>query len=78
MASDLSEIQEKIKSEISVEQKKVEDLKQLGYNIYSRDITSNMYHIENSQEFYLTSDTLYIIYAYGNETFTSEVDLIVI
>ena len=75
---DQSEIQEKIKSEISVEHKKVEDLKKIGYNIYSRDITSNMYHIENSQEFYLTSDTLYIIYAYGNETFTSEVDLIVI
>lgn len=73
-----SEIQEKIKSEISVEQKKVEDLKELGYNIYSRDVTSDRYHIENSEEFYLTSDTLYIIYAYGNETFTSEMDLIII
>lgn len=73
-----SEIQEKIKNEISVEQKKVEDLKELGYNIYSRDVTSDRYHIENSEEFYLTSDTLYIIYAYGNETFTSEMDLIII
>lgn len=73
-----SEIQEKIKSEISIQQKQVEDLKDLGYNIYSRDVTSDRYKIENSKEFYLTSDTLYIIYAYGNDTFTSEMDLIVI
>lgn len=72
------EIQEKIKNEISAEQKKVEDLKNLGYNIYSRDASSDIYKIENSKEFYLTSNTLYIIYAYGNETFTSEMDLIVI
>lgn len=74
----LSEVQEKIKKEINVEQKKVEDLKNLGYNIYSRDVASDIYDIENSKEFYLTNDTLYIIYAYGNETFTSEMDLIVI
>lgn len=74
----LSEVQEKIKKEINVEQKKVEDLKNLGYNIYSRDVASDIYEIENSKEFYLTNDTLYIIYAYGNETFTSEMDLIVI
>ena len=72
------ELQEKIKNDITTEQKKVEDLKNLGYNIYSRDATSDMYKIENSKEFYLTSDTLYIIYAYGNETFTSETDLIII
>lgn len=74
----LSEIQEKIKSEINSEQKKVEDLKNLGYNIYSRDVTSDSYQVENSKEFYVTNNTLYIVYAYGNETFTSEMDLIVI
>ena len=73
-----SELQEKIESDINQEQKKVEDLKNLGYNIYSRDVTSDIYNIANSNEFYLTSDTLYIIYAYGNDTFTSEMDLIVI
>ncbi len=73
-----SEIQQKIKNEISAEQKKVEDLKKLGYNIYSRDASSNIYDIKNSKEFYFTNNTLYIIYAYGNETFTSEMDLIII
>lgn len=74
----VSEIQEKIKNEISIEQKKVEDLKNLGYTIYSRDVSSNIYKIENSKEFYVTNNTLYIIYAYGNDTFTSEMDVIVI
>lgn len=73
-----TELQQKIKNEISTEQKKVEDLKNLGYKIYSRDVSSSKYDIKNSKEFYVTSDALYIIYAYGNETFTNEMDLIVI
>lgn len=71
-------LQQRIKDEISAEQKKVEDLKNLGYNIYSRDVSSNRYDIKNSKEFYLTNDALYIVYAYGNESFTNEMDLIVI
>lgn len=73
-----SELQEKIKTDINAEQKKVEDLRNLGYNIHSRDVASDIYNIENSKEFYVTNDTLYIIYAYGNETFTSEMDLVII
>ena len=73
-----TEIQQKIKDEIEIEQKKVEDLKDLGYNIYSRNINDDIYKIENSKQYYLTNNTLYIIYAYGNKTFTSEMDLIVV
>ncbi len=71
-------IQEQINTEIEEEEKKVEDLKQLGYNIYNRDTKSDIYKIENTTEFYITKDALYIIYAYGNESSTSEMDLIVI
>lgn len=71
-------VQNMIKDEISKEQKKVEDLKKLGYNIYNRNVSSDIYSIENSTEFYLTDKTLYIIYAYGNETSTSEMDLIIL
>ena len=72
------EIQKKIKSEIELEQRKVEDLKKLGYNIYSRDSLKDIYLVENSKEFYLTDKALYVIYAYGNETFTSEMDMVII
>ena len=71
-------VQNTIKTEIQKEQNKVEDLKELGYNIYSRDTENDMYKIENSTQFYLTENALYIIYAYGNETFTSEMDLVII
>ena len=74
----LSEVQEKIKNEIDIEQKKVEDLRNLGYNIYSRDLKSNMYKIENTEEFYLTNNSIYIMYAYGNEAITSEMDMIIL
>lgn len=75
---DKQEIQNKINNTIQEEEKKVEDLKKLGYNIFNRDTTSDMYHIENSREFYYTADALYIIYAYGNDSYTSEMDLIII
>lgn len=71
-------VQEKINSKISNEQKKVEDLKDLGYNIYSRDLSSEKYKIENTDQFYLNDNVLYIIYPYGNENFTSEMDLVII
>lgn len=72
------ELQTKIKDEITAQQRQVEDLKSLGYNIYNRDVASMIYQIENTKEFYITKDALYIIYAYGNDTFTSEMDLIII
>lgn len=75
---DKQEIQDKINNTIQEEEKKVEDLRKLGYNIFNRDITSDMYYIENSREFYYTADALYIIYAYGNDSYTSEMDLIII
>ncbi len=72
------EVQAKIKEEISIEQKKAQDLKSLGYNIYTRDANSDIYSIEKTTEFYLTKDAIYIIYAYGNQTNTSEMDIIIL
>ncbi len=75
---DKQTVQDKISETISDEEKKVEDLKTLGYTIYDRDVKSDIYNIENSKEFYYVGDTLYIIYAYGNDTYTSEMDLVII
>lgn len=75
---DKQELQDKIKSEIELEEKKVNDLKKLGYNIYDRDISNDIYKVENTTEFYFTGDTLYLIYAYGNNTHTSEMDLVIL
>ena len=75
---DENNVQNIINNKIKTEQDKAEDLKSLGYNIYSRDINSDIYSLENSTEFYLTSNALYIIYAYGNATNTSEMDIVVL
>lgn len=71
-------IQEKINSKIEAEQKKVKDLEELGYNIYNRDTNSDMYKVENTKEYYLTQDVIYIIYPYGNNAETSEMDLVIL
>lgn len=73
-----NDVQNRIKTDIQTEQKKAQDLKSLGYNIYSRDINSDIYSIEKSTEFYFTGNTLYIIYAYGNQMATSEMDIVIL
>ena len=75
---DKEQMQQEIINKIEIEQKKVEDLKELGYEIYNRDVSRDIYKIENTTEFYLNNNALYIIYPYGNETNTSETDLIII
>ena len=72
------DIQNRINSKVQEEEEKAKDLQSLGYNIYSRDTSSDIYKIENSTEFYLSANALYIIYAYGNETNTSEMDLVIL
>ena len=75
---DKNDVQNRIDAKIAQEQRQVEDLKDLGYNIYNRDTSSEQYKVENSKYFYLTNNVLYIIYPYGNENYTSEMDLVII
>ncbi len=75
---DEQDVQNRINEKVQEEQEQAEDLQSLGYNIYSRDVESDIYTLENSTEFYLTPDALYIIYAYGNAADTSEMDLVIL
>ncbi len=75
---DKKDVQEKINAEVEEKQKKSDDLNSLGYETFNRDIDSDMYLIENNEYFYLTNNEIYIIYPYGNETFTSEIDMIIL
>ena len=71
-------VQDTINNTIKEEQNKVESLEKLGYNIYKRDLTNTIYKVENTNEFYYLGDTIYIIYPYGNDSNTSEMDLVII
>lgn len=63
---------------LKAEEKKSQDLKSLGYNVFSRNIDSDIYKIENVTEFFVHNNNLYIIFAYGNDKITSEKDIVVI
>ena len=57
---------------------KSEELEKLGYTMYKRDYTSDMYSINNVTEYFMGKDNaLYIIYAYGNENNTNEMDVVI-
>ena len=75
---DTSYAQSKINEEIEVEKKKAEDLKALGHSIFSRDKNDDMYKIENVEDFYFQDGAIYVIFAYGNDKYTSEVDVAII
>ncbi len=71
-------VQNKIDSDVGIEQNKSQDLQDLGYNVFSRDLESDIYKIENISEFFIYDSNIYIIFAYGNEQITSEMDLVII
>ena len=73
-----SNVENKVVEKIKKEQAKVEELKKLGYNIFERDYKNDMYKVENTTEFFIGQDGfLYLIYAYGNENYTSELDIVI-
>lgn len=74
----MDDVESTIKEKITIEQQKVNDLRSLGYNIFERNPEDEMYKIQNSEEFFVKDGNVYIIYAYGNENFTSEMDLVII
>ena len=73
-----ADVQNKINTDIQKEQKKSEDLIKLGYNIFSRDINSDLYKVENASEYFVYNNNIYIIFAYGNNKMTSEKDIVII
>lgn len=73
-----TDVQNKINIDIQKEQKKSEDLIKLGYNIFSRDINSDIYKVENVSEYFVYNNNIYIIFAYGNKRITSEKDIVII
>ena len=64
-----------IKAKDANEKNKI--INEQGYNVYMRDLTSDIYNLENMTEFYISNnDNLYVIYAYGNQNNTNEMDVV--
>lgn len=72
-----SDCQKKINDTIKNAQEQAQTLVQEGYQVYNRDLTSSIYQLANLTTYFLgPNGSLYIIFAYGNQNYTSEMDII--
>lgn len=75
---DKEKMQNQITEEISKLTKQNENFANQGYNVYVRNLNDDIYKIENTKNFFLGKNkTLYLVYAYGNNDYTSETDLVI-
>lgn len=73
-----NEVNKKINTQIKEASKQAEKISEAtGQNVYKRDLSNAMYLTENVSNFLVGKDgSIYIIYAYGNNSLTSEMDII--
>ncbi len=72
-----SAVQGEINKVVGENTKQAQSLIDLGYKVYERNLSDEMYKIEKVTNFFYGPDgVLYIIYAYGNNSYTSELDII--
>lgn len=78
-AIDKDEINKKIEKQVSYAANQAELISQVtSQTVYKRDLNNAMYLVDNVDSFFLGEDgEIYIVYAYGNSNFTSEIDIIV-
>ncbi len=70
-------INRRIKSVVKKAAEDAQNIQGAGYDIYTRNLESNIYDVANVANFIQgPNGELYIIYAYGNQAFTSEMDII--
>lgn len=72
-----NELTNKINIEITKAIKEANKIQLTGYETYTRDLNSDIYQTDNITTFFIGPDgKLYVIFAYGNNNFTSEMDII--
>ncbi len=73
-----NEVQKTIDNDIKTAYTNAKIIAEQFGNLYERDLSSDIYKTENATTFFLTQDGyVYIIYAYGNNDYTNEMDLII-
>lgn len=75
---DTSAANNRIKNEINNSQEQNLKLHELGYNVTIRDTSKDEFKIENATEYFLGENGyLYVVFPYGNNEFTSELDVVI-
>lgn len=71
-------VQENINSEIKTAYQNAQIIAAEYGMLYERDLSSQMYKVENADCYFLTDDGyVYVIYAYGNNDYTNEMDIVI-
>ena len=74
----LNYVKNKVQTAVEQANSEAMSLKSLGYNVFVRDLQSDIYEIKNTTTFFIGKDNrLYVIYPYGNANFTDAMDVIV-
>ena len=74
---DTTAVNKQINSVITEAQANSDAMASSGYNVYKRDLQSDIYNVTNVQTFIQgPKGELYIIYDYGNSENTSEMDIV--
>lgn len=72
------EVQKTIDNDIKTAYTNAKIIAEQFGNLYERDLSSDIYKVANTSTFFLTQDGyVYIVYAYGNNDYTNEMDLII-
>lgn len=67
----------KINEIVAKAQEEAQVLLKSGYTVYNRNLSDSIYQISNISTFFLgKNQELYIIFAYGNQNYTSEMDVV--
>lgn len=75
---DIQNANSKIENEIRQITEQNNRLKELGYNLYQRDPKSDIYKVNNAKQYFIGQDgNIYIVFAYGNDNETSEMDIVI-
>lgn len=75
---DKDAVQEVINNGVAKSQKSDDVLFELGYEVYQRDLESEIYLVDKTSFFYVDDEILYIIYPYGNIENTRKKDVIIV
>lgn len=76
-ALELDAVNRRITNVVQKASEEAKYMQDTGYNVYERDLSSQIYDVQNVNSFIQgPNGELYIIYAYGNNAYTSEMDII--
>lgn len=74
---DIATVNDEIKRQITQASQDAAILQQSGYEVYGRNPEDSRYQVANADTYFLGENgAFYLIYAYGNQAVTSEMDII--